>query len=157
MRRAPARAPASGAPPRPIALTTLSAPRTAPSAFRHEAVLYAGLDDFAARMGAFIRDGVAAGEPTLVVVSAAKIARLRAELGADADGVLFADMADVGANPGRIVPAWRDFVSEHAAGDRALRGIGEPIYPSAARPSSSSATATRRCSTSPSPARRPSG
>jgi len=91
--------------------------------------MYAGRDEFTERMGAFIRDGVAAGEPTLVVVSAAKIAPLRAELGADADGVLFADMADVGANPGRIIPAWREFVSEHAAAGRPLRGIGEPIYP----------------------------
>jgi anti-sigma regulatory factor (Ser/Thr protein kinase) len=91
--------------------------------------MYAGLDEFTARMGAFIGDGVAAGEPTLVVVSAAKIARLRAELGADAEGVVFADMADVGANPGRIIPAWRAFVSEHEPGGRSLRGIGEPIYP----------------------------
>jgi anti-sigma regulatory factor (Ser/Thr protein kinase) len=91
--------------------------------------MYAGLDEFAAGMSAFIRDGVAAGEPTLVVVSAAKIERLRAELGADTEGVLFADMADVGANPGRIIPAWRDFVSAHAPGGHPLRGIGEPIYP----------------------------
>ncbi|HEX2104001.1 MAG TPA: sensor histidine kinase [Solirubrobacteraceae bacterium] len=108
-------------------MTTLPARRDAP--FRHEAVMYAGLDEFADRMSAFIRDGVAAGEPTLVVVSAEKIARLRAELGADAEGVLFADMADVGANPGRIIPAWREFVSAHATGGRPLRGIGEPIHP----------------------------
>lgn len=91
--------------------------------------MYAGLDEFAERMGAFISDGAAAGEPTLVVVSAAKIARLRGELGAAADAVLFADMADVGANPARIIPAWREFVSEHARLGRPLRGIGEPIYP----------------------------
>jgi anti-sigma regulatory factor (Ser/Thr protein kinase) len=38
-------------------------------------------------------------------------------------------MADVGANPGRIIPAWRDFVSTHAPAGRPLRGIGEPIHP----------------------------
>jgi anti-sigma regulatory factor (Ser/Thr protein kinase) len=43
--------------------------------------------------------------------------------------VLFADMADVGANPGRIIPAWREFVSAHATPGRPIRGIGEPIYP----------------------------
>jgi anti-sigma regulatory factor (Ser/Thr protein kinase) len=96
--------------------------------------MYAGLDEFSGHMGAFIRDGVAAGEPTLVVVSAAKIARLRGELGADAEGVLFADMADVGANPARIIPAWRAFVSEHAAAGRPLRGIGEPIHPERSAP-----------------------
>jgi anti-sigma regulatory factor (Ser/Thr protein kinase) len=129
-RDAPARgAPPGAASPSPPQLTTLTAPRTAPAAFRHEAVLYAGLDEFTERMATFIRDGVAAGEPTLVVVSAVKIARLRAELGPDAEHVLFADMADVGANPGRIIPAWRDFVAEHGAAGRALRGIGEPIFP----------------------------
>jgi anti-sigma regulatory factor (Ser/Thr protein kinase) len=91
--------------------------------------MYAGIDEFVAAMSAFLRDGVAADEPGLVVVSARKIRLLREALGADADAVLFADMADVGANPARIIPAWREFVSEHAGAGRALRGIGEPIYP----------------------------
>jgi anti-sigma regulatory factor (Ser/Thr protein kinase) len=42
--------------------------------------------------------------------------------------VLFADMAEVGANPARIIPAWHDFVSRHGAEGRRLRGIGEPIW-----------------------------
>jgi anti-sigma regulatory factor (Ser/Thr protein kinase) len=91
--------------------------------------MYAGVDEFVAGMSAFLRAGVAAGEPSLVVVSARKIRLLRAALGADADAVLFADMADVGANPARIIPAWRDFVAERGGAGRALRGIGEPIYP----------------------------
>jgi anti-sigma regulatory factor (Ser/Thr protein kinase) len=37
-------------------------------------------------------------------------------------------MADVGANPARNIPAWRDFLATYADGDRPLRGIGEPIY-----------------------------
>jgi anti-sigma regulatory factor (Ser/Thr protein kinase) len=89
--------------------------------------MYAGIDEFVAGMSAFLRVGVAAGEPTLVVVSARKIRLLREALGAGADAVLFADMADVGANPARIIPAWREFVS--GAAGRPLRGIGEPIYP----------------------------
>jgi anti-sigma regulatory factor (Ser/Thr protein kinase) len=91
--------------------------------------MYAGLDDFVAGMSRFLRAGVAAGEPSLVVVSAAKIALLREALDDDADQVLFADMADVGANPARIIPAWRRFVADHAGAGTALRGIGEPIYP----------------------------
>jgi len=75
----------------------------------------------------FIRDGVRAGEPVLVVESADKIQMLRVALGDDAGAVLFADMADVGANPARIIPAWHDFVSRHGTGRR-LRGIGEPIW-----------------------------
>ena len=94
--------------------------------FRHEALLYAGSADFVDRTAGFLRDGVAAGEPALVVVNAAKIEALRDELGADAEAVTFADMADVGRNPARIIPAWRAFVAAHPG--RRLRGIGEPIW-----------------------------
>ena len=51
------------------------------------------------------------------------------ELGADAEQVQFADMAEVGRNPARIIPAWSDFVDERADPSRPLRGIGEPIGP----------------------------
>ena len=40
--------------------------------------------------------------------------------------VAFADMANVGANPARIIPAWSDFVASHSGSGRPLRGIGEP-------------------------------
>lgn len=96
-------------------------------AFRHEAFFYAGLDEFVSGTTSFIREGLAGNEPTLVVVSADKIEALREELGADADRVQFADMAEVGGNPGRIIPAWRDFVAEHGAAGNRVRGIGEPI------------------------------
>jgi anti-sigma regulatory factor (Ser/Thr protein kinase) len=96
--------------------------------FRHEALLYAGTGDFLAGTVPFVRGGLEAGEPVLVVESAAKIAMLRAELGPDASAVVFADMAGVGANPARIIPAWRDFVIKHGGAGRRLRGIGEPIW-----------------------------
>jgi hypothetical protein len=96
--------------------------------FRHEALLYAGEDGFIEATLPWIRDAVAAGEPILVVVSAARIARLREELGSEAERVTFADMADVGTNPARIIPAWRAFVDTHAGQGRRLRGIGEPIW-----------------------------
>lgn len=96
--------------------------------YRHEAFFYDGPGDFIAGISAFVREAVAAGEPVLVVLNAAKIEALRQELGADADGVLFADMADVGDNPARIIPAWEEFVARHAAPGRRLWGIGEPIW-----------------------------
>ena len=98
-------------------------------AYRHEALIYAGEDDFVAKTSAFLRDGVEAGEPALVVVSARKIERLRESLNGHAESVLFADMADIGLNPARIIPAWREFVATHSAPGVSLRGIGEPIYP----------------------------
>jgi anti-sigma regulatory factor (Ser/Thr protein kinase) len=96
--------------------------------FRHEALMYANTAEFVAGTVPFIRGGVEAGEPVLVVESVEKIEMLRAALGKDADAVHFADMADVGANPARIIPAWKEFVSRHGSGGRRLRGIGEPIW-----------------------------
>ena len=95
--------------------------------FRHEALLYAGEVDFLTGTLPFLREGIAAGEPVLVVVSATKIGLLRSALGGDADRVAFADMAEVGANPARIIPAWRDFVANFDGGGYA-RGIGEPVW-----------------------------
>jgi anti-sigma regulatory factor (Ser/Thr protein kinase) len=96
--------------------------------FRHEALLYSGWAEFVAGTVPFIRDGVNASEPVLVVESVDKIEMLRVALGGDADAVLFADMAEVGSNPARIIPAWHDFVSRHGGKGRRLRGIGEPIW-----------------------------
>lgn len=106
-------------------MTAAALPDTA-GGYRHAAVLYSGRDGFLAQTVPFIRAGVAAGEPTLVVVSAEKIRALREALAGDADAVEFADMEDVGANPAQIIPAWQEFVAVHEG--RSLRGVGEPIY-----------------------------
>ena len=97
--------------------------------FHHEALLYADADEFLAGTVPFVRDGVWAGEPVLVAVGSDRAAALQAELGAEAETVQFIDMLALGRNPARIIPAWRDFVDEHGAGGRPLRGIGEPIWP----------------------------
>jgi anti-sigma regulatory factor (Ser/Thr protein kinase) len=94
--------------------------------FCHEALMYAGEDGLVDGLLPFLREGIDAAEPTLVVLDAAKIARLESVLGDDADRVRFADMAVVGANPGRIIPAWREFVDAHPG--QPLRGVGEPIW-----------------------------
>lgn len=95
--------------------------------FRHEALFYAGLDEFRSQTLGFIRQGIEADEDILVVVSAAKVAMLRDELGGDADAVRFADMADVGRNPSCIIPVWQEFVAGRDQA-RGMRGIGEPAY-----------------------------
>jgi anti-sigma regulatory factor (Ser/Thr protein kinase) len=92
----------------------------------HDALLYQGLEDFVLRTAPFIRGGLEAGEPVLVATSAEHIAALRSELGPDARGVRFADMAEVGSNPARIIPFWEEFIIH--AGGSPMRGIGEPIW-----------------------------
>ena len=42
------------------------------------------------------------------------------------ESIEFADISLVGANPARIIPAWRDFVDKHADSGSRMRGIGEP-------------------------------
>ncbi len=37
-------------------------------------------------------------------------------------------MREVGSNPARIIPFWREFVDRHADGG-GVRGIGEPVWP----------------------------
>ncbi len=101
---------------------TASAPTR--SAFRHEALLYRGEQDFLDTAVPFLQGAVDAGEAALVVVGSERIAALKERL-PDAP-VMYADMADVGANPGRIIPAWTRFVAEHGTPSR---GIGEPIWP----------------------------
>ena len=100
------------------------------SAFRHEALFYSGPAGFVEGTAAFVRDAIENAEPTLVVVETEKIRALQAALSGDnTRDVAFADMADVGHNPARIIPAWREFVAAHGGVDRPVRGIGEPIYP----------------------------
>jgi anti-sigma regulatory factor (Ser/Thr protein kinase) len=96
--------------------------------FSHEALFYAGPREYVERNTAFIREGLAADEPVLVMVPGDKGDLLRAELGDQAERVCFVDMREAGRNPGRIISAWSDFAAEHGAGGGPLRGIGEPIW-----------------------------
>jgi anti-sigma regulatory factor (Ser/Thr protein kinase) len=98
--------------------------------FRHEAVLYSGDDGFLERIVPFVRDGINAGEPTLVMTNVRKIAALRERLGGIEEGLVeYRDMDVVGANPARIIPAWGDFATRLSRnGARRLRGVGEPIW-----------------------------
>jgi anti-sigma regulatory factor (Ser/Thr protein kinase) len=102
--------------------------RLAPG-LRHEALFYAGADEFAERAASFVIDALGADEPVMVAVDGAKIDLLCEVLGSDADAVVFADMGELGSNPARIIPAWRRFVADRSVAGRPVRGMGEPIWP----------------------------
>lgn len=91
-------------------------------------MLYDGDGSYLAGTVPFIRDGLRAGEPIMVAVGAERIELLTEVLGPDADAVCFADMAELGANPARIIPAWHSFLEAEGEPGRAIRGIGEPIW-----------------------------
>ena len=94
--------------------------------FRHEAAVYRGDAGFLDVTVDYVRDGLAAGQPVIVAVIPPKIKLLREALGPAADEVRFVDMAEVGRNPARIIPMWRDAVD--AGGGVPIRGIGEPVW-----------------------------
>lgn len=97
--------------------------------FVHEALLYAGEDEYLARTVPFVLEGVAAGEPVMVALPRVKLGALQEAVEGAASEVLFVDMDALGSNPACILPAWQDFLSSRAPGHRPARGIGEPIGP----------------------------
>ena len=64
-------------------------------------------------------------EAVLVAVPGQRAHWLRSFFGAE-PAVQVLDMADVGANPARIIPEWQVFLDAHAG--RRVRGIGEPVW-----------------------------
>jgi hydroxymethylpyrimidine pyrophosphatase-like HAD family hydrolase len=100
-----------------------------PAGYRHEAFLYRSQDEFFAEALAFVRRGVAEGDPVMVALAEPHLSVMRTALGADGESVQFADMASLGANPARILPAWLRFVEQGCGGGRRARGLGEPIWP----------------------------
>jgi anti-sigma regulatory factor (Ser/Thr protein kinase) len=97
------------------------------SGFQHEALIYSDADQFLAGTAPFIASALEAGEPVLVAVNQRNTELLQAELGTAAEGLGFVATEDLGRNPARIIPFWRDFL-DHQSGPPA-RGIGEPIWP----------------------------
>lgn len=95
------------------------------TSYRHEALLYRGQDELLERTLEFVEEGIALDQPVMVAVVPERLAPLRDAVGEDAP-VRWVDMAELGGNPGRILPAWRDFVDEHDG--RPVRGVGEPVW-----------------------------
>lgn len=97
-------------------------------AFSHQALFYAGLEEFLAGTVPFVADAVEREEPVLVAVTHLRSRALEHELGEAASLAQFAEMERMGRNPARIIPAWQQFVEDHAGPERPVRGIGEPVW-----------------------------
>lgn len=96
--------------------------------FRHEAFVYTGEQDFLAGAVPFVAEAVDAGEPVLVALPGLRVDLVREALGSRAAGVQFLRMEEVGRNPARIIPAWRDFIDARPLDGRPVRGVGEPLW-----------------------------
>jgi anti-sigma regulatory factor (Ser/Thr protein kinase) len=106
----------------------MSTSEPAESPFRHEALFYQGVDGFVAGTAGFVREGLGVGEAVLVAVIAERARALREELSGDAAAVEFLDVAELGRNPARIIPAWWDWVERNTARGTAFRGVGELLW-----------------------------
>ena len=98
------------------------------SGYRHEALFYRGDEEFLAGTVPLVQDHLDADAAVLVAVPRPRAQTLQQALGADRERVVFADMEQLGRNPGRIIGAWRAFVRANAE-DTPPLGIGEPIWP----------------------------
>jgi anti-sigma regulatory factor (Ser/Thr protein kinase) len=125
--RVPVRAARAASRPPPVVATV--PPRHKPhGSYQHEAFVYRGDDDFLAGTVPFVLDAVSLEQPVMVAVTMPRLVQLQAAVGPDAPGVTYVDMAELGANPARIIPAWRTFVDEQGSAGRPVRGIGEPVW-----------------------------
>ena len=96
-------------------------------ASEHFALFYGDAGEFAAGTLDFVRVGLERGERVLVAVAGEKIEEMRAALNGGSPHAEFWDMTELGRNPGRIIPAVKDWVDRGRG--RRCRFIGEPIWP----------------------------
>jgi hypothetical protein len=93
---------------------------------RHLALYYGSDDEFVESVAAFVREGLDAGESVMVAVPGRKVEMLREHAGTGAGDVSWFDMAELGRNPARIIPAIRGFIDANPG--RTARMVGEPIW-----------------------------
>jgi anti-sigma regulatory factor (Ser/Thr protein kinase) len=92
----------------------------------HEAVVYHDPREYLDLNVPFLRDGVAAGEPTLAVVPREHVDLLAGALGPASGSVRLVDAGEAARNPARLIPLWRKLVDD--GGGSAVRGICEPVW-----------------------------
>jgi AcrR family transcriptional regulator len=110
------------------------APSAVQSRLVHEALIYSSDEELLARVVPFLRDGLAAGEPAIAVLTPSKLALLREALGEDAQRVSFADATMRYRRPARAAAELREHLdAELLRGDvEFVRMVGEiPYGPSA--------------------------
>ena len=95
--------------------------------FRHLALFYHGRGEYLAALCSFIQASRARGEAVFVAVPQHHAQLVRQELGDDSAHVDLVDMAELGRNPARIIPALQAYAGKHDS--QHVCCIGEPIWP----------------------------
>jgi anti-sigma regulatory factor (Ser/Thr protein kinase) len=86
--------------------------------------LYRGIPEYLNALTAFVDEGLQAGEPVMVALPGSKGDAVHDRV--NFEGTFFVDMAELGGNPGRIIPAVEEFLQQHPG--RPARFVGEPIW-----------------------------
>jgi anti-sigma regulatory factor (Ser/Thr protein kinase) len=91
--------------------------------FQHEALIYEGENEYLAGTIPFLRRGIEAGEPLLVIAGRERLRPLERQLGHLAGAMRFLVAEEIGANPAMLIPLWREFLDENRG--RRVRGLAE--------------------------------
>jgi anti-sigma regulatory factor (Ser/Thr protein kinase) len=104
--------------------------------FRHELYPYEGESAFLSGALSFIDDALTGGETVLIAVGADKREMLRSELtrGGSKEQVSFVDTDSLGRTPGRLIPAWQDWIAKSVSDGLPVRGISESPWEAASPP-----------------------
>ncbi len=94
---------------------------------RHLALFYHGRGEYLATLRGFVQASQVRGDAVFVAVPERKARLVRRELGDDLAQVALVDMAELGRNPARIIPAFLTYAGKHR-GQRVCC-IAEPIWP----------------------------
>ena len=109
-------------------MTALTGEAVPDGGFEHEVLFYRDDEDFLAGLLPFVREGLERDQAVTVAEPRPRLELLRDALGEDAAAVSFLDMAEIGANPARIIAVWAAALEEHTSAGRQMRGIGEPAF-----------------------------
>jgi anti-sigma regulatory factor (Ser/Thr protein kinase) len=93
--------------------------------FSHDARLFCDSERLTHGVCGFVEEGLAAGEPGLVIVPDWRLDAVRGGLGTAAERVGFENMTELGLNPARIIPALLGWVEGHRS---PVRIVTEPVW-----------------------------
>jgi anti-sigma regulatory factor (Ser/Thr protein kinase) len=97
--------------------------------FRHEAVLYSGVRSLVRALVPWMEEGLDTGDTVVAMLQGRSSEALRDALGGGARSVYFADMAEFGRNPARLMSVWERLLADIRPAGARVRAIGEPVWP----------------------------
>ena len=95
--------------------------------FRHLALFYHGRGEYLAVLADFIQASQARGDAVFVAVPKMNAQLVHQEFGVNSAHMDLVDMAELGRNPARIIPALQAYAGKHNG--QHVCCIGEPIWP----------------------------